>query len=160
MLIYSYVRVTFSVRAHDTLYKMGLVDDLLLAFLNKRGKYGNTPLHLAVMHSNTDTIKWLLQSTAAGKPRGRPSLVLLNRRKLTPFTLSGRMAQADQESLESFHQMIHCSYQKVLWQYGDCEMRMLSLYQMDSFRISQKKLHKNPTWSQRCCSRKGQGVSG
>ena len=56
------------------------------------------------------------------------------------------MAQADQESLESFHQMIHCSYQKVLWQYGDCEMRMLSLYQMDSFRISQKKLHKNPKY--------------
>ena len=64
-----------------------------MAFVNARGDYGNTALHLAVEHCNCATIAWLLDFNKSGKGRGRASLTLLNKDKLTPYTKAVRMAQ-------------------------------------------------------------------
>ena len=75
-----------------------------MAFVNARGDYGNTALHLAVEHCNCATIAWLLDFTKSGKGRGRASLTLLNKDRLTPYTKAVRMAQEREDSLEAFEQ--------------------------------------------------------
>jgi hypothetical protein len=34
-----------------------------------------------------------------------------------------------------------------IWSYGDMEMRIHSLYQMDTFRVGTKKLHSSPHYA-------------
>jgi ankyrin repeat protein len=68
----------------------------VLAFVNSRGNYGDSALHLAVLHSNTQAIQWLLEihhPAKEAKSRGRPALTLMNKELLTPLTLSVRQAR-------------------------------------------------------------------
>jgi len=89
-----------------------LHEDLLLAFVNARGAYGNSALHMAVTHCNVPAIRWLLDHKGGdqGRGRGTPSLTLLNRKKLTPFTLSVRMAQEKPTSIEAFDEILQAAY--------------------------------------------------
>jgi len=125
---------------------VSLTEDLVLAFVNSRGNYGNSALHLAVTHSRKEAITYLLNEPQKAKGRGRPSLTLMNMQKLTPLTLSVRMAQEKQENLESFEEILQSAYSSLIWTYGDVEMRLHSYYQMDTFRVRDKKLHQNPDY--------------
>jgi len=44
-------------------------------------------------------------------------------------------------SLEAFETILYCAYSTMVWTYGDMEMRTHSLYQIDTFRVKDKKLH-------------------
>ena len=129
----------------ENFWQVSLVEDLVLAFVNARGDNGNSALHLSVMHSKKQAIQWLLSPTEdifkEAKGRGRPALTFLNKNNLTPLTLSVRMAQENHENLEAFETILTSAYSALIWAYGDMEMRTQNLFQMDTFRVKDKKLH-------------------
>lgn len=95
---------------------------------------GNTALHMAVYHRQTDVIKWLMEKGA------EPSLKFMNEHNLTPFTLA-----AKQGYVEIFDVLTDYMRQKS-WVYGQVQMSLLSLEQLDSFRIGEFPLHQNTAW--------------
>jgi hypothetical protein len=120
-----------------------LASDLLLAFVNTRDAFGNSALHLSVEHHNLNAITWhvVRDEKREMSGLGRVSLTLLNWQNLTPFTLSVRAAQEDPLSLKTYRQIRKDSYTETIWRYGDQDMCITSLYQMDTFRVHGKKLH-------------------
>ena len=103
----------------------------------------NSALHLAVQHSKKDAIQWMLDNKAPGQApgRGRPMLTLLNHEHLTPLTLAVRIAQEEHQSLVAFEVILQSAYSTRMWSFGGMEMQQNSLYQMDTFRVHNKKLH-------------------
>ena len=122
----------------------------LLAFVNTRDGYGNSALHLAVEHNNDAAIKFLLKKEEASPDYGEfsglglPSLTRLNWYGLTPLTLSLRLAKTDRQQVVTYQKIRDYAYTRTVWRYGLHEMRIMSLYQIDTFRVHGKKLHNNP----------------
>ncbi len=157
-----------------------MAQDLLVAFVNTRDKYGNSALHLAVEHHNEFSLQFLLKKNdncleegegdeepcsadvggneCAGNDfnefsgLGCASLTLLNWKDLTPFTFSVHLARVDdKKSLNSYRTILECAYRQTVWQFGVHDMRITSLYQIDTFRVQSKqhrnKLHMNPNYA-------------
>ena len=72
---------------------------------------------------------------------GRVSLTLLNWTNLTPFTLSVSAAKEEPNKMETYPQILKDAYMETIWRYGNEEMSISSLYQIDTFRVRDKKLH-------------------
>ena len=87
------------------------------------------------------------QGAKGAKGRGRPSLTLLNHQHLTPLTLAVCIAQEEHQSLDAFEAILQSAYSTRIWSYGGMEMRIHSLYQMDTFRVRTKKLHFDPHYA-------------
>ncbi|EKX48290.1 hypothetical protein GUITHDRAFT_105896 [Guillardia theta CCMP2712] len=99
---------------------------LYSAFLNNRDHLGNTALHMAVQHGNIDAIRWLLDSSA------EPSMCMLNQDNLTPLTLAVRRSQKEAFSV------LRLRMQDLAWTYGQVAMVATPLFQIDSFRTSER----------------------
>jgi hypothetical protein len=161
-----------------------VAQNLLVAFVNTRDKYGNSAMHLAVEHHNESSLQFLLKkqdvlkedllkkgagdaedcsavvggNESAGNELnefsglGRASLTLLNWKKFTPFSSSVHLARVDdKKSLNSYRTILECGYRQTVWQFGVHDMRITSLYQIDTFRVRSKrysnKLHENPNYA-------------
>jgi len=103
-------------------------------FTNARDKFGNTALHMAVLHKRTETISWLMANG------GSPSLEVVNEEGFTPLTLSAR------KGLLGTFQEVLSHMQSVSWTFGDLKMAKYSLAQIDTFRIQEYALHQRPGW--------------
>ena len=77
-------------------------------FVNAMDAFGNTALHMAVLHRRRDMIDWL-----AGTPEGRAGLEILNHDGLTPFTLAARLGEAG-----IFHHMLNTHLSETMWAFG------------------------------------------
>uniref|UniRef100_A0A6T8NHJ3 Ion transport domain-containing protein n=1 Tax=Hemiselmis andersenii TaxID=464988 RepID=A0A6T8NHJ3_HEMAN len=117
---------------------VNMVDDL-----------GNTPLHIAVMHGKQSTCDWLLENGA------KSSLRIMNKQGLTPFTLSVWLG--DVEMYTHFANGPLCT---LLWKYGQSELKLTDLEQIDTFRtrsvlrhtsdnedeLKKAHIHAHPSW--------------
>jgi len=103
---------------------------------NKKKIYygGNTALHMAVYHRQTEVIKWLMEEGA------EPSLRFMNEHHLTPFTLAAKQGHLE------IYELLTESMRQTSWVYGQVQMSLLSLEQLDSFRIEGFPLHEQPNW--------------
>ena len=77
-------------------------------FIGAMDAFGNTALHMAVLHRRRDMVDWLL-----GKPEGRACLELLNGDGLTPLTMAARHGDA-----RLFHHMLYGHLSEVVWVCG------------------------------------------
>jgi ankyrin repeat protein len=102
-------------------------DLLRSAFLNRRDSQGNTALHQAVKYRRISTIDWLLNNGA------EHSLSILNDEDLTPLTLAVRLGDTT-----TFEHLVTCQRVNV-WRYGTVCMDIMSLEQIDTFRIAPEK---------------------
>jgi ankyrin repeat protein len=103
---------------------------------NKKKIYygGNTALHMAVYHRQTEVIRWLMKEGA------EPSLGFMNEHHLTPFTLAAKQGYLE------IYELLTESMRQTSWVYGQVQMSLLSLEQLDSFRIEGFPLHEQPNW--------------
>jgi len=108
----------------------------LAAFINVQDSHGNTALHMAVRYGKSDMIEHLIGS------RATPSLSLMNSDNRTPLTLALRKA-------DTFNLMLRCAFRETVWQYGDSEMTLLSLYQAPARPSTCPLAHAHP------CAREG-----
>ncbi len=82
--------------------------------------------HIAVMHRQFKMVDWLMEHGA------KPSIKAMNRKGLTPFTLSVWLGYVD------MYQHIALNYlSEVLWKYGNSQLQFIDLEQIDSFRMEE-----------------------
>jgi hypothetical protein len=84
---------------------------LMWNFVNAADSFGNTAMHMAVMHEKKDVIDWLMKIDD-GKP-GKDSLEMLNHEGFTPFTLAARYGK-----VEIFHHILYQHMSDTDWTYG------------------------------------------
>ena len=96
------------------------------AFLNVQDEHGNTALHMAVLYEKKEVVEWLLDNGAT------PSLTLMNKSHRTPLTLALRCPSV-------FNAILARGFRETVWQYGNSEMTLISLYQVDTFRVGKPK---------------------
>jgi hypothetical protein len=89
----------------------------LSAFVNASDEHGNCALHMAALYHRKDVAAYLLQNSAS------PSLTLMNKMNRTPLTLALR-------SPPVFKAILKEGYQETVWQYGESQMTVISLYQV------------------------------
>ena len=92
------------------------------AFVNACDSHGNTALHMAVHCDQREMAEFLLENNAT------PSLTLMNADQKTPLTAAVRHPAV-------FNALMLSGFRETVWQYGNSEMTMHSLYQVDSFRV-------------------------
>ena len=92
------------------------------AFVNAFDSHGNTALHMAVHCDQRAMAEFLLENNAT------PSLTLMNADQKTPLTAAVRHPAV-------FNTLMMSGFRETVWQYGNSEMTMHSLYQVDSFRV-------------------------
>ena len=92
------------------------------AFVNACDSHGNTALHMAVHCDQLEMAEFLLENNAT------PSLTLMNADQKTPLTAAVRHPAV-------FNALMLSGFRETVWQYGNSEMTMHSLYQVDSFRV-------------------------
>lgn len=95
---------------------------------------GNTALHMAVIHRQSEIIDWLMVNGS------KESLGYMNDEHLTPFTLAAYHGYVD------IFQKLTNHMRETQWVYGQVQMSRLSLEQLDSFRIGDFPLHKQKKW--------------
>ena len=97
-----------------------------VAFVNAADDHGNTALHMAVHCRQKDMAVFLIKHDATA------SLTRMNGDKRTPLT-------AAVWHPEVFNAILEAGFHDSVWQYGDAEMTVVSLYQLDSFRVKTAK---------------------
>ena len=81
--------------------------DRMWRFLNACDTFGNTAMHMAVIHSRKEVVDWLMST------QGRDSVNTLNFDGFTPLTLAARHGY-----VEMFHHILYTHMSKVAWKYG------------------------------------------
>jgi len=109
------------------------------AFINVQDTHGNTALHMAVLFEKRDVVEWLLENGAL------PSLTLMNASFRTPLTLALHCPTV-------FNAILANGFRETVWQYGDSEMTLISLYQVDTYRVGKPKgrIEKMRTFMESC----------
>jgi hypothetical protein len=82
--------------------------DRLWRFVNASDTFGNTAMHMAVIHCRKEVVDWLMTIK-----EGRDSLNVLNFDGFTPLTLAARHGYVDM-----FHHILYTHMSKVAWKYG------------------------------------------
>ena len=77
-------------------------------FLNAMDTFGNTAMHMAVMHEKKDVIDWLM-----GQESAKQSLETLNNEGLTPLTLAARLGRVG-----VYNHILREHLSVVVWKYG------------------------------------------
>lgn len=77
-------------------------------FLNACDTFGNTAMHMAVLHRRKEVVDWLMTTK-----EGRDNLNILNFDGFTPLTLAARHGFVD-----IFHHILYTHMSKVAWKYG------------------------------------------
>ena len=77
-------------------------------FVNASDTFGNTAMHMAVIHCRKGVVDWLMTTK-----EGRDSLNVLNFDGFTPLTLAARHGY-----VEMFHHILYTHMSKVAWKYG------------------------------------------
>mmetsp|Transcript_35400 Transcript_35400/g.85463 ORF Transcript_35400/g.85463 Transcript_35400/m.85463 type:complete len:1276 (+) Transcript_35400:192-4019(+) len=99
--------------------------------VTEKDDYGNTALHMAVMHSRKDAFDWLINNGAA------KCINMFNDQALTPFTLAVWLGDVVMYThIARKHLAIN------VWKYGETtSLRLIDLEQIDTFRVKYSKLH-------------------
>jgi ankyrin repeat protein len=84
------------------------VHQLMWYFVNAADSFGNTAMHMAVMHNQTGVIDWLMKID-----EGRDSLEMLNHEGFTPLTLAARYGK-----VEVFNHILYQHMSETAWTYG------------------------------------------
>jgi ankyrin repeat protein len=84
------------------------VHQLMWDFVNAADSFGNTAMHMAVMHNQTGVIDWLMKID-----EGRDSLEMLNHEGFTPLTLAARYGK-----VEVFNHILYQHMSETAWTYG------------------------------------------
>jgi len=105
------------------------------ALLNAQDALGNTALHMAVKHSSTSVVDWIMVNG------GADSMRMLNVDGLTPFTLACSLGNT-----KMFEHILHVHMRTLLWSFGTVEMSMTSLEQVDTYRIDGSHMHGMDKW--------------
>jgi ankyrin repeat protein len=92
----------------------------LWRFVNAVDAFGNTAMHLAVLHGRTHVVDWLM-----GIEAGRDGLNVVNCLGFTPLTLAARLG-----NLEMFDHILNRHMSKVVWQYGKVKKKEIDLQQV------------------------------
>jgi ankyrin repeat protein len=82
--------------------------DPMWRFLNACDTFGNTAMHMAVIHRRKEVVDWLMTTK-----EGRDNLNTLNFDGFTPLTLAARHG-----FVEMFHHILYTHMSKVAWRYG------------------------------------------
>jgi hypothetical protein len=82
--------------------------------------------HIAVMHKQLPMVDWLMEQKA------NPSMRIVNRKGLTPFTLSVWLGD-----VEMYRHIARKYLSEVLLKYGDSKLQFIDLEQIDSFRMEE-----------------------
>jgi hypothetical protein len=82
--------------------------DPMWRFLNACDTFGNTAMHMAVLHRRKDVVDWIMTTE-----QGRDSLDILNFDGFTPLTLAARHG-----SVEMFRHILYVHMSEVAWKYG------------------------------------------
>jgi ankyrin repeat protein len=89
-------------------------------FINAVDCFGNTAMHLAVLHGQKQVVDWLMQVEF-----GADSLEVVNCEGFTPLTLAARKGNVDM-----FDHILNQHMSKTLWQYGDVKKTETDLRQV------------------------------
>ena len=81
---------------------------LMRNFVNAADSFGNTAMHMAVMHSQKHVIDWLMKLD-----EGKDSMELINHEGFTPLTLAARHGK-----VEVFHHILYQHMSETAWTYG------------------------------------------
>jgi hypothetical protein len=98
---------------------------LMWRFVNAADSFGNTAMHMAVIHNQKQVIDWLMKID-----EGRDSMELLNHEGFTPLTLAARYGQ-----VEVFHHILYQHMSETAWTYGKvcfCARHAFALLQLVS----------------------------
>jgi len=99
--------------------------------VKEKDDYGNTALHVAVMHSRMDAFDWLMSNGAAS------CITAFNDLALTPFTLAVWLGD-----MTMYTHIARTHLAVNVWKYGETtSLRLIDLEQIDSFRVKYSKLH-------------------
>jgi hypothetical protein len=99
-------------------------DDNWSDFVNNVDDFGNTALHISVMHNQKAMVDWLMENGA------KKSLRIMNHQGLTPLTLSVWLGNVDM-----YKHIANNYLSEVLWTFGSCRLQFVDLEQIDSFRM-------------------------
>jgi ankyrin repeat protein len=89
-------------------------------FINAVDCFGNTAMHLAVLHGQKQVVDWFMQVEF-----GKDSLEVVNCEGFTPLTLAARKGKVDM-----FDHILNQHMSETLWQYGDLQKRETDLRQV------------------------------
>jgi ankyrin repeat protein len=93
------------------------LQDRLWLFVNAVDLFGNTAMHLAVLHGQKQVVDWLMQIEV-----GRDSLDVANCLGFTPLKLATRWG-----NLDMFDHILNSYMTKVVWQYGKVLKKTIDL---------------------------------
>jgi ankyrin repeat protein len=104
-------------------------------FINAVDCFGNTAMHLAVLHGQKRVVDWFMLFDF-----GRDSLEVVNCEGFTPLTLAARKGNVDM-----FDHILDQHMSKTLWQYGDVRKRETDLRQVMTpcFHLSDLRMFRN-----------------
>jgi len=93
-------------------------------FVNARDTFGNTALHMAVLHNRKECVDWIMSTD-----EGKESLDIYNLDGLSPLTLAAR-----EGNVEMFEYLLHNHMSEDVWTYGKVRMRKTDLTQVETTR--------------------------
>mmetsp|Transcript_34365 Transcript_34365/g.83640 ORF Transcript_34365/g.83640 Transcript_34365/m.83640 type:complete len:1321 (-) Transcript_34365:622-4584(-) len=96
--------------------------EAMVKFVNLQDQFGNTPMHIAVLHQRKAAFDLLAENKA--------DVTITNHQGLTPFTLAARLGFTSM-----FEHILTKQYQEPVWSYGGVKLVKTDLTQVDSFKM-------------------------
>jgi len=95
----------------------------MVKFVNQPDQFGNTPMHIAVLHKRKEAFDLLAENEG--------DMTVTNHQGLTPFTLAARLGFT-----AIFEHILDRHYRRPVWSYGGVKLVKTDLTQVDSFKLS------------------------
>ena len=98
-------------------------------FINALDKFGNTAMHMAVIHDQSPVIDWLMTME-----EGKEALEMINFEGFTPLTLAARLGH-----VQLFRHILNNHLTQTAWTYGRMKLRETDLLQVDTYKTKEKR---------------------
>ena len=107
-----------------------ILDRLMWNFVNAADSFGNTAMHMAVIHGQTKVIDWLMKLK-----EGKEGMELFNHEGFTPLTLAARYGKVD-----VFHHILYQHMSTTAWVYGQVMLIASPLLTLSAIKVSSRHL--------------------